>query len=591
MSEVSFPLPSVEEVKLQTRAIKIGSGWMGHCPAHDDRSPSLSITEGRNGQTLLYCHAGCSFQSVSECLNIKPDQLRPSSNHSKETFLKQSDIEFLINDRSLSQSIIDWANLTTSGDTISIPIYDQDGNLTDTRRYLEPSKRKSDRPKIRGNKGAEAQLYPEPILNLLIRGENIDHLGILDFKEIILVEGELDALAGISNGFLTISNTCGANIWKPSFSKRIARTKLPVTILMDNDQAGESGAQLRYQCLISHGVSTKILPWPDDRPQKHDVIDELKTFGRESLSLLLRESPERNLVIPMSEVTTEPVEWIFEPYIARKKITILEGDPGIGKSFLALYYVARLSSEKHQKSLLISLEDGLADTIKPRLEKFRCDLSLILAPKEMLSLDKEGIKKLELILSKELPSLVVLDTLTAVSAGRDNNKSNEMRPFLTELVKLAEKFNLGFLVLRHLNKKVDTSEQYRGAGSIDITGIARSVLQVVHDKDDKELCRVNHIKSNLAPKAKSFGYRLQDGHLEIVDELPKELPSGELERAIEFISEELLSGPKEAQIMAIKGKQLAFSASTMNRAKEKAGVRSKKVTENGRTFWNWVLKE
>lgn len=572
------------------------SSCIARCPAHDDKTPSLKVSKGEGDKVLFHCYAGCSYESIIEKIGgyrARPAEMQivgKSVHPTSCVDLSSSDIEFLTTDRMLSKEIIQWAGLRKNFDRVVIPIFDELNNLVDERKYLPTNLRSENAPKMLGRQGSKKCLYP---MSLLVHEEgNSDIVSRLDSDKLILVEGELDALAMISNGFYALTNTGGAGSWSDGFSETIVGLCKPVIILLDNDNAGSSGADLRYKSLLKLGAQVSVARWPSSRSAGHDVIDEIRDYGIRELRGILDDSKFKRLVVSLDKVTSGSINWLIQPIIPRGKITILEGDPGIGKSYLALYFAAKISNENHFKTLIFNFEDGLADTTKPRLEKLGCKLDLVIAPEEYLPLDEKGLKDLESILTREKPELVILDTLNAVSAGKDANNAKEMRFFLGRIANLASEHQAAFLILRHLNKKTDVGDQYRGAGSIDITGVARSVLQVVADKKDASLCVVNHIKCNISKKSDPFGFRLNDGNLEILDTVDnQQVPAHkrEIDHVIEFLTSELLEGPKEATIMAFKAKEKGFSAATVSRAKKEAGIRSKQKKDGQRVYWEWSL--
>lgn len=624
------------EISQELNGKASGDGFMACCPAHDDQNPSLSITE-KDGKVLFHCFAGCSQQRVIEALKNKGvfnmNVSKKTSGHGKPRLdldLRASEYKknlttkmknFLIIDRRLSEKVICDFNLGQSNDRLSIPVKGLDNKVQDIRLYLPPSERKGKVAKILPdvNTDGSATLYPSEIIPWLkqaaaLNTENLDilePLGNLDPVEraglILICEGELDALAAISIGYPAITNTCGANAWKSHFSERIADLNLPVVILMDNDSSGKKGAEERAESLSNLGVKVSIASWPSDRLTGHDITDELIKYGRESLLSIIMAAESYSDIVYMNEVIAEDVNWLFKPFIAIGKTTILEGEPGIGKSFLSLEIAARTSigAENPLKSeepipsgkvLLMSAEDGLADTIKPRLEKMNSELTKIFAPKEIFTLDDKGFQTLDALIARERPLLVIIDPMTPFLDGKkDTNKASDMRPFFKNLAKLASTYSCAILITRHLAKSKDQTGVSRGLGSIDIAAAVRSILQVTADEEYKDLKRVTHVKSNIGTKGKPFGYRLDDGVFswagelsEITDE-GKDIP-GELERACDFLLDALKDGPMDAVDVNKAAKDINISNATLKRAKKKVRIRSKRITNSGeRVLWTWSI--
>ena len=614
---------------------KTGSGFSALCPAHDDKNPSLSLNE-INGKILFHCHAGCTQENVLE--KLKEMGWTGVSDRKEKNENKERDLEnranayfknlskemkdFLINERMVSEEAINVYKLGQKGNSITIPISLND-RIEDIRLYLPIKFRKKNEGKVRAdlNTNAKPKIYPEELLakieGKLVGGldkhENLDvldNLSVLNTNQFILVcEGELDALAAISAGFNSVTNTCGANTWEDYFSEQIAALKMPVIIVMDNDSAGDLGAHKRAESLKSFGAKIYIAQWPPERPVGHDITDELKSFGKESLISILKKSEPYSDIIYMNEVVAQDISWLFRPLIALGKTTIIEGEPGIGKSFLTLSVAATTSTGGQNpldteqnfplgKVLLMSAEDGLADTIKPRLDKMNADLCKIFAPKEIFTLDEKGFLLLEKLVETEKPILVIIDPLMPFLAAKaDSNKASDMRPFFKSLARIAQKFNCAIVITRHLSKNTDQNGVSRGLGSIDIAAAVRSILQVSNDMDNKEIKIVTHVKCNIGVKARPFGYKLNDGVFSIVGYLEDKVsdadePQGEMDRACEFLKDALKDGPLNALEVKNAAKDMGISKSTLDRAKKKLSVRSKRITEAGSTnLWQWYLGE
>lgn len=608
---------------------KYGAGYMALCPAHDDKNPSLSINE-KDGKPLLHCHAGCPQEQVIASLK-KLGLWQDKNSETTNTFVKHvegltdrvisyknalsSELrDYIRNERLISDEVIEKFDLGQNDNRLSIPIKNPDGRVEDIRLYLPAKYRtKANVPKVMPTKNADAspKLFPAQVLQPF-GTDNHENLGNLENLEkdqfLLLCEGEMDALTANSAGFRAITNTCGAGVWNEEFSELITETKLPVVILLDNDIAGEEGAIKRAESLTRFDVKTYVANWPVDRNQKHDITDELKLFGVDSLYQIIRKATRHSEIIYLDEVVAEEVKWLVKPYISIGKTTLIEGEPGIGKSFSALAFAALTSIGganpfdendfiPEGKVLLMSAEDGLPDTIKPRLEKMESNLKKIFAPREIFTLDDKGFETLNRVVEKEKPILVVLDPLTPFLDGKkDVNKASDMRPFFKNLANIAVKNSCAILVTRHLAKNVEQKGVSRGLGSIDISAAVRSILQVTHDSESKEIKRVTHIKSNIGAKGPPFGYTIKEGVFSWVTTLSAEEeadePAGELERACSILNDALKDGPMNAKDIYSLAKEMSLSKSTLSRAKKKLRISSKKTTDSGKTVvWQWYILE
>jgi archaellum biogenesis ATPase FlaH len=238
----------------------------------------------------------------------------------------------------------------------------------------------------------------------------------------------------------------------------------------------------------------------------------------------------------LSEVESQQVDWLWHRRIPLGKITILDGDPGMGKSLLSIFIAARVSTGqpmpdgapgKQGKVILIAPEDAAEDTIKPRVEAAGGDSSQILMMDNMELLNIRDTKKIKInerpfslaqdldILEQAIKQtgtiLVVIDPLMAV-LGRniDSSRDQDVREVLTPLAQVAERTGCAVLIIRHLNKGSSDNILYRGSGSIGIIAVARIGLLVAHDPDDEQKRVFATIKNNLSKIAPNLSYQIAE---------------------------------------------------------------------------------
>ncbi len=189
----------------------------------------------------------------------------------------------------------------------------------------------------------------------------------------------------------------------------------------------------------------------------------------------------------LADVTPEPVTFLWPPYVPLCKLTLLEGDPGQGKSWLTMAVAASgslgaglpgMPAFAAFRSLIFTAEDGLADTLRPRLDTFTADPHLVYAHDRTVHLDTaEGLAELEREIVGRQPRLVIIDPIMAyVRSQTDVYRANEVRAVLASLAKLASQHGCAILAVRHINKAKGNRAIYAGQGSIDFTAAARSVL-------------------------------------------------------------------------------------------------------------------
>ena len=321
-------------------------------------------------------------------------------------------------------------------------------------------------------------------------------------------------------------------------------------------------------------------------------------------------------LIHMEDVVSKEVEWLWYPYIPYGKITIVEGDPGEGKTTLVLKLAAALSrglplpcdDDKEYEPIHIiyqTAEDGIEDTIKPRLEKAGADCSMIRVIDET---DKElsmTDDRLEQAIIETKARLIILDPIQAyIGATVDMHRANEIRPVLKHLGIIAEKHNCAIILIGHMNKASGSKSTYRGLGSIDIQATARSVLLVARLRDKPNIRIMAHDKSSLAPAGDAIGFEMtEDNGMVCIgpyDITIDELLSGnegrgkkKLDIAENFIKEYFGSNKviPSNEIMMEAAKR-SIKRNTLLSAKKKLGITSdKEKAEDGTIYWTWIMPE
>lgn len=346
------------------------------------------------------------------------------------------------------------------------------------------------------------------------------------------------------------------------------------------------------------------------------------------------ESGEHDLadlgIVFLSDVQPERVDWLWPGRIPRGKLTVLEGDPKTGKSTLATDIAARVSTGTPFADgarvpspgfvVLMSAEDGLADTIRPRLDAADADTSKVIAWESVPVINDEGVasgirspsiprdlEALESIIVKNGAILVVIDVLSAyLGSDIDGHRDQDIRRALMPLAKLAERTDAAILVLRHLNKSSGGSAIYRGGGSIGIAAAARSILLAAADPlDETGNRRVLAVTaSNLSAPVPALAYHLEsseehgcarvvwDGVSEHTSTSLLAVQVGDEERsavdeACDFLRDVLQSGPVTAQDVEKAARDAGIQPRTLRRAKERLKVKSVKAGMG--SSWSWTL--
>ncbi|MDE2058745.1 MAG: AAA family ATPase [candidate division NC10 bacterium] len=214
-----------------------------------------------------------------------------------------------------------------------------------------------------------------------------------------------------------------------------------------------------------------------------------------------REKPNDAVIIRLADVQPEPVTWLWPGRVPLGKLTVLDGDPGLGKSTLAFDLAARVSNGSLMPdgspslpggAVILTLEDGLADTVVPRLTVAGADLAKIVALQGVKGADGklrvptvEDIAALTCACQQVAAKIVLIDPLMAYLPSQRNSwRDQDVRQALAPLAKMAEENGVAVLVIRHLNKSGGSQSIYRGGGSIGIVGAARMALLVAKDPEN-----------------------------------------------------------------------------------------------------------
>jgi len=316
-------------------------------------------------------------------------------------------------------------------------------------------------------------------------------------------------------------------------------------------------------------------------------------------------------LIHMDQVEVEEIEWLFYPFIPYGKVTIIQGDPGEGKTTVVLQIIAKLTkgepilneiTEEETGVEPINViyqtaEDGLGDTIKPRLLAAGADCSRVLVIDDQDQPLTMVDARLEEAIIQTKARLVVLDPIQGfLGAGVDMHRANEIRPLMKRISVLAEKYQCAIILIGHMNKNSNGKSSYRGLGSIDFQAAARSVLIVGRVKDEPEIRVICHVKSSLAPEGDAIAFRLDKekgfhwiGKYDISAE---DLLSGDgrgqkIRSAKEFLKEILANGSMEQAKIAEEAEERGIKKKTLWNAKKELQIDSVKIGNK----WFWMLQE
>ncbi|MSC73197.1 AAA family ATPase, partial [Faecalibacterium prausnitzii] len=345
-------------------------------------------------------------------------------------------------------------------------------------------------------------------------------------KQLLVFEASIDLLSFIElfpknwqqHNYLSLGGVSGKAL-QQFLSERPDMER--VFLCLDADKAGEDACK-RLAGLLPDTVSvTRIQPCMKDW---NDVLVHRAEIPNRNYfkSIVLKEpsKPETVKIIRMSDVELTPVDWLWKPYLPFGKLSVLQGNPGEGKTYFAMHLAAACTNGKLLPNMermepfnviYQTAEDGLGDTVKPRLIEAGADLDRVLVIDDsdvQLTLSDERIEK---AIIENNARLVIIDPIQAyLGADVDMNRANEVRPIFMRLGQVAQRTGCAILLIGHLNKAAGMQSLQRGLGSIDIAAAVRSVMFIGKLKHDPTMRILTHEKSSLAPPGASLAFSLGD---------------------------------------------------------------------------------
>jgi AAA domain len=325
--------------------------------------------------------------------------------------------------------------------------------------------------------------------------------------------------------------------------------------------------------------------------------------------------------LPLTDIRPESVAWLWPGFVPRGQLTLLDGDPNLGKSLTTIDLAARLSrglpfadgtpGGTPTRTLIVQAEDGTASTLVPRLLAAGADLNHIFvlpdAVTRMLRLPR-NLPTLERAIQSTRAELIIIDPLVAfLSRAICTGSDQMMRRVLGRMSGMAGRTNTGVIMVRHLNKTAGQRALYRGGGSIGIVGVARSALLAAEHPAGDGRKVLATLKTNLGPAPRALTYRIvgtESGSARIdwlepidltADEalLPDDEPKSELAIVVatEWLAAALKNGPRPATEVIAAARAMDISEKTLQRAKEKVHVESKLIADKqtGVKRWLWKL--
>ncbi len=306
--------------------------------------------------------------------------------------------------------------------------------------------------------------------------------------------------------------------------------------------------------------------------------------------------------VTLSSVKARKVQWLWEPYIPFGMITILEGDPGLGKSFLSMFLASEISRGGHLPDggdldqgnvLYISAEDDPSYTTRPRIDAMGGDPDKIRVLNGRLAFDEAGLTVLRAELDEFEPDLIIIDPwVSFIPPDTRVKDSNSIRALIDKVESVAKDYGCAVVLIRHLTKMKQDNALYQGGGTVDMIAAARSAIRIGQHPDNPDHRVMAHLKHNVGPKGPSWVYMMQiptkEGgvpRLEFIGE--EEITVNELNAAVgntsarpkdaaeELLKRELREGPRKAQEMLELAKQVGISERTLARTRTRLKVQAK----------------
>jgi 5S rRNA maturation endonuclease (ribonuclease M5) len=452
---------------------------------------------------------------------------------------------------------------------------------------------------------------------------------------VIIVEGEKDVDRLISEGLPATTNSGGAGKWLREYTEYFRGR--PVAILPDNDEAGHRHAKMVAESLFDVAAYIKVVEIPQRGTVKRgydisDFLDDGHKFGE--ISILIDNAPKyvrdepwtrKADVVKMSEIVPEDVQWLWPGRFPLGMITLLVGDPDLGKSYFSMFLATVISNGGiwpdgtpciQAQSLILNAEDALANTVRKRLQALGANAENIIAIRAMRQKIENGecndhfniasdLSALEDVL-KANPGvrLVTIDPLSAYFGSVDTFKESVVRTILAPLADLASRYNAALVCIMHLNKGNSSKALYRTQGSLAFPAAARAVWLVSNDPanpNSKRRFLINS-KFNIGDKPSSLAFEIKEGKIIFENEpvnitaqdvltSQSNIEAPERDRAVEWLKQILAGGVSKPSNEIFKlAEEQKFKDCTLQRARKELGIKCfPEFDEDGNKSWHWKL--
>ncbi len=592
--------------------------WMARCPAHEDETPSLAISEAADN-VLLKCFAGCETTEIVNRVGLSMRDLFTDG-----TSLGR-------------QPVVTYDYVDESG-----------AILYQVVRY-EPKGFSQRRPDGKGGwishldceKSAKCKCNPKlppvrPVIYNLPK--------VTEAAGLVIVEGEKDVGTAGKLGLVATCNSGGAGKWRPEYATYLRGKR--VVVIADADSPGVGHAREVARSLVPVAQWVKLI---EALPQAKDVTEWVEKGGtKEQLLNLIREAPKLTpadlekwgqqkeprpaepghpaKLICFSEIQPKQLRWVWLNRIPAGKLSLIVGDPDKGKSLITLDMAARISTGRpfpdgapceRGSAIILSAEDDAEDTIRPRLEAAEADLSRVHWFEAVRVPQRDG-KQSERTFSlesdintlhdaiKQHPDVrvIFIDPISAYLGGTESQKNAEVRGLLGPLKGFTASTGVTVVGVTHFRKSSGPAI-HRSIDSIAFAAAARAVWGVAADPEDTEKRIMLRIKGNLSLDPGGLAYRIKvDSGLpriawepgavnlqadDVMGGLESREDTSERQEAAQWLREFLADGPKPVREVQKQADKAGFSWATVRRAKATMGLCKKQTGFHG--GWQWSLSE
>ena len=571
------------------------SGYTARCPAHDDRHPSLSIGE-QDGKVLLHCHAGCSIVAICASLGIDLKDLFAEGQIPQQ---RQKD--------SLGEIVRSYDYTDEFGDVLFQSVRFEPKDFR--QRHFENG------GLVWGLNGQRRIVYRLH--------------DIVDVVTVYIVEGEKDAETLWQRGFPATCNPIGAGKWRTEYNESFRYKS--VIILQDADEPGRKHSEHVASELHSVAHDVKLV---EPLPGAKDVTEFFENGGTEAEFIAMVEStpywqppaaatapaagaatefqPLR--ILKASEVVPKKVEFLWYPYIPKRKVTLFSGPEGAGKSWTFCAIASGLTNGhlpstepfEPKRVMIFSVEDNADDAIVPRLIKCGTNLDYVSIINDRFTFDQIGLLRFEDSILREKPDWVIVDPLFAYSDLKlDLNRPHHARHIATSIEKIAERCDTAISYLIHFNKSKGQGEARAAiTASQEFSNAARSIILIGTDPKDERRRAMVHRKSNYSRKGKSLGYEIlgegDDARFhwtgesplterDLVDRAGTSEEHAEKLEAVEFLEVALREGPREASQVSKEAGKIGISEHQLRTARNKIGIKPYCTGNGTDKRWYWSM--